>query len=172
MSFPKNANLKCSRVDLSLQITQHAMNYAIRLARGDTILESSLTTTKDLRWEIQALGSRLSKAASDGDALKSRSKTTSRAAHENEIRLIIQDIKKLITKIDNNVSFFTLAMFMSGATLTTSLSATVSPSRLLQASTFLTASNTQYSMNPGIPVQAGPPFTLTLWMLFTAQRRN
>lgn len=57
---------------------------------------------------------------------------------------------------------------MSGATLTTSLPATVSPSRLLQASTFLTAGDTQYSMNPGIPVQAGPPFTLTLWMLFTA----
>ena len=59
-----------------------------------------------------------------------------------------------------------LAITTSGAKLSTTLPASVSPSRLLQASTFLTAGDTQYSMNQNIPVQIGPTFTLSLYMLF------
>jgi hypothetical protein len=37
---------------------------------------------------------------------------------------------------------------------------------MLQAGAFLNAGDIQYSMNPGVPVQVGPSFTLTLYMLF------
>ena len=59
-----------------------------------------------------------------------------------------------------------LAITTSGVSLSTNLPATVSPSRLLQASTFLTAADSQYAASPGVPVQVGPAYTLSLYMLF------
>jgi hypothetical protein len=138
-----------------------------RSARGNTTLESALDLTKKLRWDIQALGTRLSNAASaEEKARKSKTRAKSQHEHELEIRLIVTDIKKLIARIENDIPLINLAITTSGASLSTSLPPTVSPSRLLQASTFLTAGDTQYSMSPGIPVQVGPGFTLSLYMLF------
>lgn len=60
-----------------------------------------------------------------------------------------------------------LAITTSGANLSTTLPATVSPSRLLQASTFLTAGDTKYAFSPEDTVQIGPTFTLSMYMLFS-----
>lgn len=92
----------------------------------------------------------------------------SRAVHAVEIRQIIQDIQRLLTRIEDAVPLINLAITTSGARLSTTLPASVSPSRLLQASTFLTAGDTQYSMNPNISVQIGPIFTLSVYMLFAS----
>lgn len=94
------------------------------------------------------------------------SKSRTRAQHELEIKLIIQSIRKVLSRIEDAVPFINLAITTSGANLTTNLPATVSPSRLLQASTFLTAGDTQYSIQPGQAVQIGPTFTLSMYMLF------
>lgn len=64
-----------------------------------------------------------------------------------------------------------LAITTSGAKLSTNLPSTVSPSRLLQASTFLTAGDTQYSMSQTPAVQIGPTFTLSMYMLFAGHVR-
>lgn len=64
-----------------------------------------------------------------------------------------------------------LAITTSGVSLSTNLPSTVSPSRLLQASTFLTAGDTQYFMSPSQGVQIGPTFTLSLYMLFAGHIR-
>ena len=123
--------------------------------------------TKALRWDIQALGNRLAKAANAEElSRRSSNRVKSRAAHEVEIRLIVLDIRKLLTRIEDAVPLINLAITTSGASLSTTLPATVSPSRLLQASTFLTAGDTQYSINPTTPVQVGPAFILSLYMLF------
>lgn len=128
-------------------------------------MESAVTLTKGLRWDIQALGVRLAKAATAEESSR-RKKTNSKAAHEVEIHLIVKDIKSLLVRIEDAVPLINLAITTSGASLSTTLPASVSPSRLLQASTFLTAGDTQYSMNPSAPVQVGPAFTLSLYMLF------
>lgn len=131
-------------------------------------MESAVTLTKALRWDIQSLGVRLEKAAAaEESSRKKRNGAKSRAAHEIEIRHIVQDIRKLLTRIEDAVPLINLAITTSGASLSTQLPASVSPSRLLQASTFLTAGDTQYSMNPGVPMQIGPAFTLSLYMLFS-----
>ncbi|KAL5317598.1 hypothetical protein ACEPPN_014694 [Leptodophora sp. 'Broadleaf-Isolate-01'] len=134
-------------------------------ARGNTTLESAVTLTKGLRWDIQALGVRLAKAATAEESSR-RKKTNSKAAHEVEIHLIVKDIKNLLVRIEDAVPLINLAITTSGASLSTTLPASVSPSRLLQASTFLTAGDTQYSMNPTGQIQVGPAFTLSLYMLF------
>ncbi|KAE9380221.1 Ran-binding-domain-containing protein [Stipitochalara longipes BDJ] len=143
-------------------------------ARGNTTLESAVSLTKDLRWEIQALGVRLAKAATAEEASRrNQTKVKSRPDHEKEIREIVQDIRNLLARIEEAVPFINLAITTSGASLSTTLPPSVSPSRLLQASTFLTAADTRYSMDPRTPVQVGPIFTLSLYMLFTGHyRRN
>jgi hypothetical protein len=78
----------------------------------------------------------------------------------------VEDIKKLLLRIEDAVPLINLAITTSGASLSTSLPATVSPSRLLQASTFLTAGDTQFSIQPSRPVQVGPAFILSIYMLF------
>ena len=131
-------------------------------------MESAVSLTKALRWDIQSLGVRLAKAASAEEASRrAKSTSQSRAAHELELRLIVIDIKKLLTRIEDAVPLINLAITTSGARLTTTLPGTVSPSRLLQASTFLTAGDTQYSIDPEVSVQVGPTFVLSLYMLFS-----
>ncbi|KAF4310674.1 hypothetical protein GTA08_BOTSDO13776 [Botryosphaeria dothidea] len=136
-------------------------------ARGNTSLESAVTLTKALRWDIQSLGVRLAKAAGEEELQRrGSSRAKPKAENELEVKAIISDIKKLLARIEDAVPLINLAITTSGANLSSSLPSTVSPSRLLQASTFLTAGDTQYSMNPAGAQQIGPAFTLSMYMLF------
>ncbi|KAJ5452890.1 GTP-binding nuclear protein Ran-related protein [Penicillium cf. griseofulvum] len=141
-------------------------------ARGNTSLESAVALTKSLRWDIQALGQRLGRAAASEELRRKGARSAKDQANsEKEIKLIIKDIKKLLARIEDTVPLMNLAITTSGAKLSTNLPATVSPSRLLQASTFLTAGDTQYSMTPSQAVQVGPTFTLSMYMLFASHLR-
>ncbi|KAJ5173173.1 GTP-binding nuclear protein Ran-related protein [Penicillium capsulatum] len=141
-------------------------------ARGNTSLESAVALTKSLRWDIQALGQRLAKAAASEESLRKGSRSSrDRPCNEAEIKSIIKDIKKLLTRIEDAVPLMNLAITTSGVKLSTNLPSTVSPSRLLQASTFLTAGDTQYSMSQAPAMQIGPTFTVSLYMLFASHLR-
>lgn len=94
-----------------------------------------------------------------------------RAENEVEIKCIMQDIKKVLAKLEDAVPLLNLAITTSGASLSTTLPSSVSPSRLLQASTFVTTCDTQYSMSPFRAVQTGPTFTLSMYMLFASHVR-
>jgi hypothetical protein len=138
-------------------------------ARGNTSLESAVSLTKQIRVDIQDLGIRLSKAATDEELLrKGSSRARSRDQTDLEVRLIIGDMKRLIARIDDAVPLISLAITTSGVSLSTALPSTVSPSRLLQASTFLTAGDATYVANPDNTVQVGPVFVLSVYMLFAA----
>ncbi|KKY24393.1 putativebinding protein [Phaeomoniella chlamydospora] len=138
-------------------------------ARGNTSLESAVTLTRSLRFEIQALGQRLERAAAAEE--KARTNTKVKIQNDVEIKSIINEIKKLLSRIEDAVPMINLAITTSGASLSTTLPSTVSPSRLLQASTFLTAGDTQYSLTPDRAVQIGPTFVLSLYMLFAGYAR-
>lgn len=141
-------------------------------ARGNTSLESAVSLTKDLRLQIQSLGQRLARAAASEESSKtSRTDSQTKAANEFELKLIISDIKKLLERIEDAVPLINLAITTSGANLSTTLPASVSPSRLLQASTFLTAGDTQYALEPNSAVQIGPTFNLSVYMLFAGHNR-
>jgi hypothetical protein len=141
-------------------------------ARGNTSLESAVALTKSLRWDIQALGQRLAKAAaSEESKLKASKSPKDGIQNVAEIKLIIKDIKSLLTRIEDAVPLMNLAITTSGAKLSTNLPSTVSPSRLLQSSTFLTAGDTQYAMSQAQAVQIGPTFTLSMYMLFAGHLR-
>jgi hypothetical protein len=136
-------------------------------ARGNTSLESAVGLTKSLRWEIQTLGSRVEKAVAEEQlSRRGSSKAKSRAQNDVELKTIISEMKKLLERIEDAVPLINLAITTSGVNLSTTLPATVSPSRLLQASTFLTAGDMHYCSSKLRSQQIGPTFTLSMYMLF------
>ena len=141
-------------------------------ARGNTSLESAVTLTKSLRWDIQSLGQRLANAASTEEQIQQRgTKTQDKARHTHELKQIVQAIRKVLNRIEDAVPLINLAITASGASLSSSLPSTVSPSRLLQASTFLTAGDSLYGYSDSSAVQIGPIFTLSMYMLFQGHLR-
>jgi hypothetical protein len=137
-------------------------------ARGNTTLESAVTLTKSLRWDIQSLGSRVEKAVVEEQLSKrGSSRAKSRAQNDIELKMIIADMKQLLHRIEDAVPLINLAITTSGVSLSTNLPPTVSPSRLLQASTFLTAGDSHYCMSKPRAQQIGPTFTLSMYMLFS-----
>jgi hypothetical protein len=136
-------------------------------ARGNTSLESAVGLTKSLRWDIQTLGSRVEKAVAEEQlSRRGSSRAKSRAQNDIELKFIISEMRKLLESIEDAVPFVNLAITTSGVSLSTTLPATVSPSRLLQASTFLTAGDMQYCSSKPKSQQIGPTFTLSMYMLF------
>jgi RanGTP-binding protein len=177
-------NAPQSNIRDELVALQHRLQSKIRIispaidmieliaARGNTSLESAISLTKELRIEIQALGQRLASAAASHESAKdARLSSQARTKNEIELKLIVADIKKLLERIEDAVPLINLAITTSGARLSTKLPSTVSPSRLLQASTFLTAGDTRYSLAPTQAIQVGPTFTLSVYMLFAGYDR-
>jgi hypothetical protein len=110
----------------------------------------------------------MSKAATDEElARKGSSRAKSRVQADLEVKLIINDIRNLLSQIEDAVPLINLAITTSGVNLSTALPVTVSPSRLLQASTFLSAGDSAYSLGSGAAVQVGPVFILSCYMLFS-----
>jgi hypothetical protein len=161
------------RLQHKIQIVSPAIDMIeLIAARGNTSLESAVALTKELRFEIQALAQRLTAAnASEEAAKKAKFNSQLKAKNELELGSIASDAKKLLDRIEDAVPLINLAITTSGASLSTSLPHTVSPSRLLQASAFLTAGDTQYSFHPDLAVQIGPTFTLSVYMLFAGHER-
>ena len=122
-----------------------------------------------MRWEIQSLGARLARAVAEEDQEQRTSSKSKQRPPSTDDRLasIISDIKRLLGRIEDAVPLINLAITTSGIKLSTTLPSTVSPSRLLQASTFVSAADTQYALSSAPTVQVGPTFTLSLYMLFS-----
>jgi hypothetical protein len=157
------------RLDSKIKIISPAIDMIeLIAARGNTSLESAVGLTKSLRWDIQTLGSRVEKAVAEEQlARRGSSKAKSRDQNDVELKIIIGEMKRLLERIEDAVPFISLAITTSGVSLSTTLPATVSPSRLLQASTFLTSGDMQYCASKPRAQQIGPTFTLSMYMLFS-----
>lgn len=118
------------------------------------------------------MGQRLG-AAANAEELIQRKSSRAKDKHDfqSELKQIMSAIRKLLSRIEDAVPLINLAITASGASLSSTLPSTVSPSRLLQSSTFLTAGDAQYAATPLRPVQIGPTFTLSMYMLFLGHVR-
>ncbi|KAF1911999.1 RanGTP-binding protein-domain-containing protein [Ampelomyces quisqualis] len=156
------------RLDSKIKIISPAIDMIeLIAARGNTSLESAMTLTKSLRWDIQTLGSRVEHAVAEEQlSRRGSSKAKSRAQNDIELKTIISEMKKLLERIEDAVPLINLAITTSGVSLSTTLPNTVSPSRLLQASTLLTSGDMQYCSSRPRSQQIGPTFTLSMYMLF------
>lgn len=131
-------------------------------------LESAVPLAKSLRSDILALGRRLEHAAqAEEGSRRSGTKSQTAEAHFAELLSIIRAIRALLARIDSEIPSLQLAITASGETFSSSIPTGISPSRFLQASFFLNLGDTQFASDPTCPVQIGPTFYLSLYMLFT-----
>ena len=138
-------------------------------ARGNTSLESAVELTKSIRLDIQELGIRIEQAASSNEENRQRGPKSKSVAHprqEAELKSIERDIADLLERIDDAVPLINLAITTSGVSLSAGMPHSVSPSRLLQASTFLSAGDSYYAQFPRKTCPIGPVFTVSIYMLF------
>ncbi|KAI5464768.1 RanGTP-binding protein-domain-containing protein [Mariannaea sp. PMI_226] len=138
-----------------------------RSGRGNVFLKSAAPLAKSLQKDINSLGRRIEGVAVVEENLNA-SHTPKKESPTNVDSLedIIATIEALLARIDREIPLLQLAISASGENLSTSVPAGISPSRLLQASTFLTVGDTQFAHDPSRPVQIGPVFTISLYMLF------
>ncbi|KAK6337109.1 hypothetical protein TWF718_009894 [Orbilia javanica] len=153
------------RLDVKIKVVSPAIDLVeILAARGNTSLESALALTKSLREDIESLGVRLLSAA---EAEEKHKGTRKKGQHDKDTaKKIIAEIKDLTKRIEDAVPLISLSVTASGASLSTAMPESVSPSRLLQASTILTVADQMYMQNPFHERQVGNAFTLTLYQLF------
>ncbi|RFU79462.1 binding protein [Trichoderma arundinaceum] len=157
-------------LDSKIKVISPAIDLVeFKSGRGNVFLESALPLAKSLHQQIVSLGRRVEAAAAaeehnhrSGDNHNPPNKKTSHDA----LKKVIRDMKNLLEEIDREIPLLQLAISASGESLSTSLPAGISPSRLLQASTLLIVGDTQHAQNPTRPVQIGPSFTLSIYMLF------
>ncbi|KAL9483829.1 hypothetical protein ACSS6W_002618 [Trichoderma asperelloides] len=135
--------------------------------RGNVFLESALPLAKSLHQQIVSLGRRVEGAAAveEHNHDVGENPQTKETNHD-ALKRVIADMKILLAEIDREIPLLQLAISASGESLSTSLPAGISPSRLLQASTLLTVGDTQHAQDPRKSVQIGPSFTLSVYMLF------
>ncbi|KAI1175233.1 RanGTP-binding protein-domain-containing protein [Nemania sp. FL0916] len=138
----------------------------LRYTRGDVALEAVVRTARALREDIDALGDRQRNAASvqTPPSQSARDAKAVAARQHAELVGIIGDIKELITSIDDAIPLINLWVSALGGIQASPSS--FSPSRLLQASMLLNVGDTQFILDPSHPMQIGPDFTLSLYMLF------
>lgn len=136
-------------------------------------LEAAVPLAKSLHRDIVALGKRIEHAALAEEGSRRRGTTEKTdEAHHAELLAIIRTINALLARIESDIPTLQLAITASGETLTSSLPAGISPSRFLQASFFLNMGDTQFASDPNRPVQIGPSFCLSLYMLFAGHTKT
>lgn len=125
-----------------------------------------MRTARGLREDIDALGERLRDATAAQTPSPSRARDPKAAAARQhaELAAIIGEIKDLITTIDDAIPLINLWVSAIGGIQAPPSS--FSPSRLLQASMLVNVGDTQFILDPSRPMQIGPDFTLSLYMLF------
>ncbi|PCD33222.1 hypothetical protein AU210_009454 [Fusarium oxysporum f. sp. radicis-cucumerinum] len=165
-----HAELKTLRnlLDSKIKIISPAIDLIeFKSGRGNVFLESATPLAKSLHKDIVSLGRRIESATTVySNSRSNNAQTRSPSASHDSLLAIITAIKGLLDRIDREIPLLQLAITASGESLSTSLPSGISPSRLLQASTLLTVGDTQFAQDPNRPVQIGPIFTLSLYMLF------
>ncbi|KAK3994578.1 putative Ran-specific GTPase-activating protein [Cladorrhinum sp. PSN332] len=146
----------------------------LKSGRGNTVLDAALPLATALQKDIIRLGKRLQNAAAAEEdaygAARAQNRIPGRMSepHHAELLLIIADIKRLLDRIDRDIPLIQLAISTSGQNMNTPMSGnqgfSYSPSRLMQASTLVSFGDLHFTGNG--PIQVGPSFTLTLYMLF------
>ncbi|KAI1502139.1 RanGTP-binding protein-domain-containing protein [Biscogniauxia marginata] len=138
-----------------------------RYTKGNSALETVVRIARELREDIDTLAKRLENAAEEKESSTNGVKKpkSSAAARRAELLNIITDTKELIASIDDSIPLINLWVSALGG-IQTQQPSSFSPARLLQASMLVNVGDTQYILDPSQPMQIGPDFTLSLYMLF------
>jgi hypothetical protein len=145
---------------------QVCSNLSTRAGQGNLLLEGALPLARSLHQDIVRLGRRLDNVVTAEEQTRPTSKRSTSTVSV-ELTEIMSDMKSLLLRIDKDTPALQLAISVSGESLATSFPVGLSPSRLLQSSILLTMGDTQYAQTASRPIQVGPEFIVTVYMLFS-----
>ncbi|KAL5940496.1 Ran-specific GTPase-activating protein 30 [Pyricularia oryzae] len=136
-----------------------------KAGRGNVFLENAVPLAKGLRRSIVALGKRLEDVAcaeeeAQQHAREARARPRTPESQAAELRSIICEMKTLLGRIERDAHMLQFAISASGENLSTSLPPGVSPSRLMQASTFLSIGDTYKTETRARPAQGNALTTI------------
>ncbi|CAG8473138.1 6681_t:CDS:2 [Paraglomus occultum] len=153
-------------LDISIKIVQPAIDLIeIISQRGNTSLEPAVARTLQLRKEIDAFAHKITMETSTAeadDAAKMR---------KFDHMAMIKDMQALTIKIEKFVPYLNLVLTTSGANLGWSLPNSVSPSRLMQASSLLNDTHHKFIKSAEPSIRVGSPFKVKLYYLFAGNVR-
>ncbi|KAF7517532.1 hypothetical protein G7054_g13778 [Neopestalotiopsis clavispora] len=135
-----------------------------RYTRGNTALEAVVRVGREIREEIDLLAARYQDVAVLEERAARGIKPSSGRDGRAELLSILAETKQLMLSIDDLIPSINLWVSAIGG-IQTEQSA-FSPSRLLQASMLVNVGDSQFVLDPFRPMQIGPDFTLSLYMLF------
>ncbi|TPX55651.1 hypothetical protein PhCBS80983_g05131 [Powellomyces hirtus] len=158
---------------LKLAVVTPAIDTCEILAtRGNTTLEAALELSGELRKSLKKIGDRVN--AADGSVTDGRDIVGQQALTAE----VLEDIEAVLTVINDLVPFLQLALQNSGASLGGNMPSSVSPSRLLQASTAVALAGGRFAAHkqfgptqPPDPVQVGPSFPVRVYSQFQSSSR-
>ncbi|KAI9227163.1 MAG: RanGTP-binding protein-domain-containing protein [Piptocephalis tieghemiana] len=130
-------------------------------ARGHTTLTPILELTTRLRGDMAAFSRILEPTARGGQGEKEGRGPES----------VHRELKRLLQRVESAVPFLNLALTVSGASAATSLPHSISPGRLLQASSAINEARRGWREEGG-EEQVGPVFDVRLYSLFMASARK
>jgi hypothetical protein len=159
--FPSTTELGTNTSKLVSPILE---SIEFRYTRGNSALEAVVRVARELREEIDLLVGRYEDATIFGEQSTQSHKTCSAEERRVELLSILAETKQLMTTIDDLLPSINLWVSAIGGIQAEQ--STFSPSRLLQASMLVNVGDTQFVLNPSRPMQIGPDFTLSLYMLF------
>lgn len=143
---------KRTKIRIKTDILGQAMDL-IRLAavRGNTSLEPSLELIEAVTGEIERFETKMS----------SITETLSSLNEKESVIEVNRCMDNLLTQLDEAIPLLQLSIATSGTTMKTSLSPSVSPGRLLQASSLIAKAN-----DSKLPGSVGPVFDLVYYSVF------
>ncbi|CAG8627087.1 11027_t:CDS:2, partial [Paraglomus occultum] len=150
-------------LDISIKIVQPAIDLIeIISQRGNTSLEPAVERTLQLRKEIDAFAHKITSTAESDDTAKMR---------KFDHTAMIKDMQALTNKIEKFVPYLNLVLATSGTNLGWSLPNSVSPSRLMQASSLLNDTHHEFIKFTEPSIRVGSPFKVKLYYLFAGNVR-
>ena len=123
-------------------------------ARGNSALEATVDMVSDLKDEIDRF---------DAEIAEILQKLNS-SNEKDSVKAAERKITGLLDSINDAIPLINLALITSGVNLSNAMDPRISPSRLLQASSHITESNTKFG--EGKNQQVGPLFDLKLYSVF------
>jgi hypothetical protein len=130
-------------------------------ARGNTSLDRTIELTKDLKRDIDHFETTIGHI--EDDSVDSAASAAAQAE---------SSMKELLARIEEAIPLISLALTTSGANMSSTLPASVSPGKLLLASNILTTADSEFNKKNPTKLQIGPRFLLTLYTPFYANVPN